>query len=172
MNSMEYLDQVTQDSRVSKKTTTKDTSNFLDLSMIGGSAADISSQAVSGDATTSGPLTIHLPMIKSAKNNDEDALLENIQSLHAIKKHYMKAVKGKDGLVEVSKDRIRNYVQNQINETQNLIMEQVFTPRKNNKEKYEFLLDQVLTTKKKSMQVSPEVFNRMLPKAVHRNLKK
>lgn len=84
----------------------------------------------------------------------------------------MKAVKGKDGLVEVSKDRISNYVQNQINETQNLIMEQVFTPRKNNKEKYEFLLDQVLTTKKKSMQVSPEVFHRMLPKAVNRNLKK
>ena len=171
MNSMEYLDQVTQDSRVSKKNTTKDTSNFLDLSMIGGSVADTSSQAVSGEGTTSGPLTIHLPMIKSAKN-DEDALLENIQSLHAIKKHYMKAVKGKDGLVEMSKDRIRNYVQNQINETQNLIMEQVFTPRKNNNEKYEFLLDQVLTTKKKSMQVSPEVFHRMLPKAVHRNLKK
>jgi hypothetical protein len=57
-----------------------------------------------------------------------------------------------------------------------MIMEQVFTPRKNNhnnsKEKYEYLLDQVLTSKKKSMQVSPEVFHRMLPKAVNRNLKK
>jgi hypothetical protein len=53
-----------------------------------------------------------------------------------------------------------------------MIMEQVFTPRKNSKEKFESLLDQVLTTSKKSMQLSPEVFNRMLPKAVHRNLKK
>jgi hypothetical protein len=35
----------------------------------------------------------------------------------------MKAVKDKNGLVEVSKDRIRNYVQNQIAETQNMIME-------------------------------------------------
>jgi|LauGreDrversion4_2_1035121.scaffolds.fasta_scaffold87904_1 hypothetical protein len=37
----------------------------------------------------------------------------------------MKAAKegGTGGLVEVSKDRIRNYVQNQIAETQNMIME-------------------------------------------------
>ncbi len=122
MNSMEYLDQKTQDST---KNNNKDTSNFLDLSMIGGSAADTPSQAVSGEGTTSGPLTIHLPLIKSPIKNEEDYLLENIQSLHAIKKHYMKAAKegGTGGLVEVSKDRIRNYVQNQIAETQNMIME-------------------------------------------------
>jgi hypothetical protein len=51
-------------------------------------------------------------------------------------------------------------------------MEQVFTPRKSSKEKYEFLLDQMLSSKKSSMHLSTEVFHRMLPKAVHRNLKK
>ena len=109
MNSMEYLDQQTQDSRTSKKNTNKDTSNFLDLSIIGGSGTpDTSSQAVTGEDATQ---NLNLPIIKSAKNN-VDNLLENIQSLHAIKKHYMKAVKEKDGFVEVAKDRIRNYVQN------------------------------------------------------------
>jgi hypothetical protein len=75
--------------------------------LIGGKAVADSSHA----GETSGPLTVHLPQIKSPKPGaEEDTLLENIQSLHAIKKHYQKAVKGKDGLVEVSKDRIRNYV--------------------------------------------------------------
>jgi BioD-like phosphotransacetylase family protein len=70
--------------------------------------------------------------------------------------------------MEVSKDRIRNYVKKQIAETQDLLMNKFFTPRAPKGSKHEFLLDK-FSDQKKSMNLSPEAFTRGLPKAVKRN---
>ena len=71
--------------------------------------------------------------------------------------------------MEISKDRIRNYVKNQIVETQNLLMSKFFTPRKERNGKHEFLLD-TFSSEKKSLNLSPEAFHRDLPKAVKKNV--
>lgn len=48
-------------------------------------------------------------------------------------------------------------------------MSKFFTPRKDRNTKHEFLLD-TFSSEKKSMNLSPEVFHRDLPKAVKKNV--
>lgn len=100
------------------------------------------------------------PMIQSPRDQSSDVLLESINTLQTIKRHYLKACFARDSL-PAPDDKIRGYVQNQILRHHDQIITQIKRSPKALRPRLE-----VLSQSRKD--ITPEALTKLLKPAIKR----